>query len=315
MNLDDVRAGIEVVSERVAQDVASRDHLTEPRNEELDERSFAGRERDRARTDLHDRVTRHELDIPHTQHAPRCRFRTSQCGAQTREELFENERFDEVVIGTPVERAQALLDRVARCEHEDRHVAVTSNVRDHALPVAIGKTEIEHDRSQPAGCETRESLLRVADRLGDEAFLTQPSYQARSETRFVFNDQNRHAHESGPSSSRLHLRDLGPSYGSRMRLLAVSFVLIAACGSSPPKQQAPAHESDERDEHEEKIALDDVPAAVTQAVMARYPDAKLHKAERVTNADRSVAYELGFETAAGWKEATFKPDGTFVEEE
>ncbi len=66
---------------------------------------------------------------------------------------------------------------------------------------------------------------------------------------------------------------------------------------------------------EETIALDQIPAAVSKAFAARYPQAKVSTAEKQTPTGGSPSYELGFATAHGRKEATFRKDGTFVEEE
>lgn len=61
---------------------------------------------------------------------------------------------------------------------------------------------------------------------------------------------------------------------------------------------------------EEKVAPAELPAAVKKAFAAKYPKAKAERAERQT-AGSDVSYEIAF----GAKEATFKADGTFVEEE
>jgi hypothetical protein len=64
-----------------------------------------------------------------------------------------------------------------------------------------------------------------------------------------------------------------------------------------------------------RIALDQVPAAIIQAFAARYPRAKLSSAEKQTPTGGAPSYELGFATAHGRKEATFRDGGTFVDEE
>ena len=61
---------------------------------------------------------------------------------------------------------------------------------------------------------------------------------------------------------------------------------------------------------EEKIAPAELPDAVKKAFAAKYPKAKAERAEKQT-AGADVSYEIAF----GTKEATFKADGTFVEEE
>jgi hypothetical protein len=66
---------------------------------------------------------------------------------------------------------------------------------------------------------------------------------------------------------------------------------------------------------EETVPVSAVPAAVTKAFAARYPKASVLRAEKQTKADKSVSFELAFKVGASVKEATFKDDGTFVEEE
>ena len=62
---------------------------------------------------------------------------------------------------------------------------------------------------------------------------------------------------------------------------------------------------------EEKIPVDQVPAAVKKAFEAKYPKTKIDRAEKQTPASGAPSYELAF----GNKEATFTEDGKFVEEE
>ncbi len=66
---------------------------------------------------------------------------------------------------------------------------------------------------------------------------------------------------------------------------------------------------------EEKIPVDRVPAAVVKAFTAKYPKAKIDRAEKQTSAANEESYELAFATDKGRKEATFTADGKFVEEE
>jgi hypothetical protein len=67
---------------------------------------------------------------------------------------------------------------------------------------------------------------------------------------------------------------------------------------------------------EQEIAPGSVPKAVLAAFDAKYPKTKAAKAEKQTKADGTITYELAFKDAKGKKhEATFKEDGTFVEEE
>ena len=65
---------------------------------------------------------------------------------------------------------------------------------------------------------------------------------------------------------------------------------------------------------EEPITIAELPAAVTKAMAAKYPKARASKAEKQT-ARKEISYEVDFVIDGTHKEATFKQDGTFVEEE
>lgn len=67
---------------------------------------------------------------------------------------------------------------------------------------------------------------------------------------------------------------------------------------------------------EEVVAVASLPKAVTDAFAKKYPKATATKAEKqVRLADKTTTFEVAFKTDKGKKEATFKDDGTFVEEE
>ncbi len=66
---------------------------------------------------------------------------------------------------------------------------------------------------------------------------------------------------------------------------------------------------------EEQLAIEKVPATVTKAFAAKYPNAKITAAEKQTPAHGGPRYELAFTTDAGRKEATFSEGGKFIEEE
>lgn len=66
---------------------------------------------------------------------------------------------------------------------------------------------------------------------------------------------------------------------------------------------------------EEVVSLAAIPAVVSKAFAAKYPKAAMLRAEKQTKADKTVSYEIAFESRKDLKEATFKDDGTFVEED
>lgn len=67
---------------------------------------------------------------------------------------------------------------------------------------------------------------------------------------------------------------------------------------------------------EEAVTTGAVPKGVIAAFNAKYPRMKAASADKQTRPDGTVTYEIAFRDAKGKKhEATFKEDGTFVEEE
>ncbi len=63
---------------------------------------------------------------------------------------------------------------------------------------------------------------------------------------------------------------------------------------------------------EERITVDKLPAVVAKAFAAKYPKGKPTTAERQTVTGKGLFFEIAFGKN---REATFKEDGTFVEEE
>lgn len=66
---------------------------------------------------------------------------------------------------------------------------------------------------------------------------------------------------------------------------------------------------------EQIVPLAQVPAAVTKAFAAKYPAAKVTRAEKQTHGAKDLFFELAFELAGKKREATFANDGRFVDEE
>jgi len=66
---------------------------------------------------------------------------------------------------------------------------------------------------------------------------------------------------------------------------------------------------------EEHIATSAVPPAVLQALHAKYPDATVKEAERLTAADGAISFEVEISSAGREKSMTVTEAGAFVEEE
>ncbi len=66
--------------------------------------------------------------------------------------------------------------------------------------------------------------------------------------------------------------------------------------------------------NEKKIATSDVPQVVSEALMAKYPDADEIEWE-MEHEDERVNYEAEFRSDGKRKEALFSADGQFIEED
>ena len=66
---------------------------------------------------------------------------------------------------------------------------------------------------------------------------------------------------------------------------------------------------------EERVALNQVPAAVMESLTEKYPGAKATSVEKQTGADGKVVYEIVFESGKEKKSAVFYSDGALAEEE
>ena len=72
--------------------------------------------------------------------------RAAEQRADAGQQLLERERLDEVVVGAGVEARDAVRDRVARREHQDRcPVAVAAEPAAHREAVELGHEDVEHD--------------------------------------------------------------------------------------------------------------------------------------------------------------------------
>ena len=63
------------------------------------------------------------------------------------------------------------------------------------------------------------------------------------------------------------------------------------------------------------VAVGQVPSEITKAFNLKYPNTRVTRAERQTKRDGAVTYELAFAVHGKKHEATFKQDGTLLEEE
>ena len=113
---------------------------------------------------------------------------------QSGEELLEREGLDDIVVGPGVEAVDAVLDGVARRQHQDRSViAARPQLPGDLQAIALWHQHVEHDRVQRISRSDRtESLLAVRRQLDVVALELQRSFERPSELRLVVYDQYSH---------------------------------------------------------------------------------------------------------------------------
>ena len=122
--------------------------------------------------------------------------------AQAGVELAQRERLDEVVVGAGVEAVDAVVDRVARGEHEHRG-AVAGGAQPAADLEAVDARhhDVEHDRVDGALGERVERLLAVLGEVHVVAFERQRALQRGAHARFVVDHEDLHSHAPGAQLS------------------------------------------------------------------------------------------------------------------
>src|SRR4051812_42039454 len=187
--------------------LVARDHQSLVAHHELEELELAGGELEQAIAAGGLVRGRVELQVADDQRRAAPRRAPAQERAQPRQQLLEVERLDQVVVGAGVEPLDARVDRVARGEHQDRHVAVGAQAAGDLDAVDLGQPQVEHDG---VGLEHRGLVERLAA-VGGEADVValaaqRPAYDV-ADVGVVLDDQH-----SCPVSHRSHVRaDSGPA--------------------------------------------------------------------------------------------------------
>src|SRR5215831_15933397 len=99
---------------------------------------------DVGRPDAHIPSDRVEADIARIQDHAQRRTRPPQERLGARHEFRNRERFDEIIVGTGIEAAYTIVNRISSGQHEDRDpVAACSELCQEVETIAIGQAEIK----------------------------------------------------------------------------------------------------------------------------------------------------------------------------
>src|SRR4051794_16954242 len=127
---------------------------------------------------------------------------------QSGEQLLALERLDEVVVGARVEPFDARLDRVARGEHQDRHVVGRAQPPRDLDAVELGQSEVEDDEVGVVGRRLVERRLAVAGDAHVVAVQAQGALEDLGDLVVVLDDEHpRIATDTGHRTAKGRARD------------------------------------------------------------------------------------------------------------
>ena len=125
--------------------------------------------------------------------ALRRRLHAAQERAQPGEQLAQREGLDQVVVGARVEAGHAVVDRVARGEHQDRRtVAGLAHAPADLEAVDVRHGDVKHDGIELLGRETVERLAAILGERHVIALEGQRALHRRSQRRLVVDHQDSH---------------------------------------------------------------------------------------------------------------------------
>ena len=124
----------------------------------------------------------------------------AQQGAQTRSQLAQRERLDEVVVGAGVEALDAIVDRVARGEHEHRGaVAGLAHAPADLEAVEPGHAHVEDHGVGRRGGQPVECRSAICREVHVVAFERKRPLERGPDGRLVVDDQDPHFWSIGGS--------------------------------------------------------------------------------------------------------------------
>ena len=166
------------------------------REQHFEHRPFARRELQRLVPQESASGHRVELQRAVRDARPAVRLRAAQQRPHPRRELGHGEGLHHVVVGAQVEAAHAIVDRVARGEHQHRHRPAArgagAQAAQHLEAVHLRQADVEDHQVELLLRRGEHRLLAARGDVDRVAFGLEDALQARGERRVVFNDQESH---------------------------------------------------------------------------------------------------------------------------
>ena len=136
-----------------------------------------------------------EAEVADDQEGAAARRPAAQQRADAGEQLVALEWLDEVVVGARVEPLHAGVDRVARGEHQDRHVALGAHAPRNLHAVELRQPEVEHHRIGLEHARLLERGLPVARDADVVALLVERAAEHAGDVGVVLH----HKHSRAPA--------------------------------------------------------------------------------------------------------------------
>jgi hypothetical protein len=178
----------------VVDDRRAAEHLAPVAQEQFEPGELAGSQRDGGVPSADGSRRRVELEVARPQDGrPLARIAPQQ-GPQPGEQLGEGERLGQVVVGPGVEAVDAIADRVARGEHDDRHPpALVTEPAAHVEPVRRRDHRVEHDGVVGELASRPQSVFAVGGDVDGVSLALQAPLEERGHLLVVLDNAKAHA--------------------------------------------------------------------------------------------------------------------------
>ncbi len=167
---------------------------------ELQDRPFAAGERELLLADVGAARLQVHAQVAQAQHAAAARLVAAHQRARARHQLAQRERLDEVVVGAALEPAHAILDGVARGEHQHRQVgALRAHAAQGLEAVDAGQADIEDQQVVGILAHGDGHGFAALGAIDDPALGTQGTCGGIGQQGIVFNEEDSHGRHSDGS--------------------------------------------------------------------------------------------------------------------
>src|SRR5581483_7932811 len=193
-DLDDVRAGVEVVAPHLGEETLAADDLAGMDREVVEQPKLTVGQRsvDVGEPRLPPREVEHERtgsdEVPVVGKRP-----ATELSAHAREQLVERERLRDVIARSEIEAPQLRLQVTACRQDHDRHLRpLRVQLAEHGEPVDRRQQQVEHDEVPRIAERQAQAFATVLRRSDGVALGLEAPGEERQDSRFVLDHEDTH---------------------------------------------------------------------------------------------------------------------------